>query len=431
MLRFVFLAFFTFSSCLPFLLSAQVDAVTYAVKAEEYKKVKNYRAAIAEYDKAHKAAPDNSDFLVEKSKCYILLKDFDNAAVALEKAVAVKNNEVELMISLAKIYGQLGNMNKTIEYLQKAFTVEKNNANKKKYKEQIIKILQAKKLCVEADRHFADYLEKFPEDEHFWFLAAQNANTAGLFTKAISYASYPLPQQKDPVAAAKYHYEIALASYRSENFSKLKEHTDKAAHGAFKPMVFRFTAEYQCAVAQVFLKLSDFESAKKHLLKAQKINEKSPKIAETLSMIAELQTNKSALIETLQKAVAAENSAHRKMEHFVKISQLCLENKRFTEALSAADDAVKIAPLNFHAYFLKAWALKHLGKEQEALLQLKQIINLPELSPEQSSLYALAAALIHADNGEKDAAETCLSKVHAAPFKFAANELSDKIRAKQ
>ncbi len=420
------LIFLFFLSFLPTKIFAQVDAVAHAVKAEQFKKVKNYRAAILEYDKAHKAAPDKHEFLVEKSKCFFLLKDLDNAANALEKAVLVKNDETELLVSLAKIYGQLGNTNKTIEYLQKAFRADKDDLRKKKYKEQIIKILQNKKMYHEADRHFAEYLEKFPQDEQFWLLAAQNANSANLFSKAVNYATFPLEKQKDPFNAAKFHYEIALANYKTENYSKLREHVEKASYGAYKPLVFRFTAEYQCTIAMVFLKLADYETAKIYLQKAQKIQEKCSKIAEVMSLIADLQSNKAALIETHQKAALTESSAHRRTEHLLKVAQFCLENKRDKEALQAAEEVVKIAPLNFHAYFLKAVSLKNLKKEQEALLQLKQIADLPELSAEQKSLYSLLIALIHREIGEKDASEAFFARVSAAPYRFAACEISEK-----
>jgi tetratricopeptide (TPR) repeat protein len=415
-------------SFLPTTSFAQVDAVAHAVKAEQFKKVKNYRAAILEYDKAHKAAPDKHEFLVEKSKCFFLLKDLDNAANALEKAVLVKNDETELLVSLAKIYGQLGNANKTIEYLQKAYRLDKDDSHKKKYKEQIIKILQNKKLHHEADKHFAEYLEKFPQDEQFWLLAAQNANVANLHTKAVNYATYPLDKQKDPLNAAKFHYEIAVASYKTENYAKLREHVEKASFGAYKPLVFRFTAEYQCTIAMVFLKISDYETAKIHLQKAQKIQEKCHKISEVMSLIAELQSDKSALIETHQKAALTESSAHRRTEHLLKVAQLCLENRRDKEALQAADEVIKIAPLNFHAYFLKAVSLKNLKKEQDALLQLKQIVDLPELSAEQKSLYALLIALIHRGIGEKDASEAFFSRVSAAPYRFVASEISERVK---
>jgi Flp pilus assembly protein TadD len=176
----------------------------------------------------------------------------------------------------------------------------------------------------------------------------------------------------------------------------------------------------------VFLKLSDYETAKIYLQKAQKIQEKCSKIAEVMSLIADLQSNKAALIETHQKAALTESSAHRRTEHLLKVAQFCLENKRDKEALQAAEEVVKIAPLNFHAYFLKAVSLKNLKKEQEALLQLKQIADLPELSAEQKSLYSLLIALIHREIGEKDASEAFFARVSAAPYRFAACEISEK-----
>lgn len=108
-----------------------------------------------------------------------------------------------------------------------------------------------------------------------------------------------------------------------------------------------------------------------------------------LANAREAQNKTGEAIKAMQSAVAIEPDA----DDYEYLSELYRQQQRFTEALNAANQALKLDDKSASAYFERACSLSQLGRKREALAALKQMITLdPEIifDPEESDLQPLA-----------------------------------------
>jgi transglutaminase-like putative cysteine protease/Flp pilus assembly protein TadD len=112
-----------------------------------------------------------------------------------------------------------------------------------------------------------------------------------------------------------------------------------------------------------------------------------------LTLLAEAQEaqNKVAeAIKAMQRAVAIEAAA----DDYEYLSRLYRQQRRFTEALNAAGQAVKLDGKSVNAHFERACSLAQLGRKREAMTALKQMMEIdPEtvFDPEEPDLQPLTA----------------------------------------
>ena len=94
-----------------------------------------------------------------------------------------------------------------------------------------------------------------------------------------------------------------------------------------------------------------------------------------LSLLAEIQEAQNKLgdaIKSVLRAIAIEAEA----DDYLYLSQLYREQRRFSEALNAANQALKLDAKAAGAYFERACAQAQLGHKREALADLKQMLAL-------------------------------------------------------
>ncbi len=112
-----------------------------------------------------------------------------------------------------------------------------------------------------------------------------------------------------------------------------------------------------------------------------------------LSLLAEAQETQNKIaeaIKSMQRAVAIEAEA----EDYEYLSRLYRQQRRFTEALNAAGQAVKLDDKSANAHFERACSLAQLGRKREAMAALKQMMETdPEwlFDPDEPDLQPLAA----------------------------------------
>lgn len=93
-------------------------------------------------------------------------------------------------------------------------------------------------------------------------------------------------------------------------------------------------------------------------------------------------------IKSMQRAIAIEPSA----SSYEVLSRLYRSQRRFTEALNAANQAIKLEEDSVDAHFERACSLAQLGRKREALAALKQMLEIdPEtvFDPEEPDLQPL------------------------------------------
>jgi tetratricopeptide (TPR) repeat protein len=108
-----------------------------------------------------------------------------------------------------------------------------------------------------------------------------------------------------------------------------------------------------------------------------------------LANAREAQNKTVEAIKAMQSAVAIDAEA----DDYEYLSELYRQQQRFTEALNAANHALKLDSKSASAQFERACSLAQLGRKREALVALKQMMVLdPEIifDPEESDLQPLA-----------------------------------------
>jgi tetratricopeptide (TPR) repeat protein len=108
-----------------------------------------------------------------------------------------------------------------------------------------------------------------------------------------------------------------------------------------------------------------------------------------LANAREAQNKTGEAIKAMQSAVAIDPEA----DDYEYLSELYRQQQRFTEALNAANQALKLDGKSASAQFERACSLSQLGRKREALVALKQMMILdPEIifDPEESDLQPLA-----------------------------------------
>ncbi|MGE0130138.1 MAG: transglutaminase domain-containing protein [Blastocatellales bacterium] len=108
-----------------------------------------------------------------------------------------------------------------------------------------------------------------------------------------------------------------------------------------------------------------------------------------LAGVQDAQNKTGAAIKSMQRAIAIEPSA----SSYEVLSRLYRSQRRFTEALNAANQAAKLDESSVDAHFERACSLAQLGRKREALAALKQMLELdPEVvfDPEEPDLQPLA-----------------------------------------
>jgi transglutaminase-like putative cysteine protease/Flp pilus assembly protein TadD len=176
------------------------------------------------------------------------------------------------------------------------------------------------------------------------------------------------------------------------NFHLLNNHPDKAKSAFARMLKTPFDAD------EIFGQFSDDEGYEADYAKAlEPLLLAFPKELEgsvaglvLLAGIQEAQNKISDAIKSMQRAIAIEPYA----SSYEYLSSLYRSQRRFTEALGAADEAAKLDEDSADAYFERACSLAQLGRKREALAALKRMLEIdPEtvFDPDEPDLQPLAA----------------------------------------
>jgi tetratricopeptide (TPR) repeat protein len=109
-----------------------------------------------------------------------------------------------------------------------------------------------------------------------------------------------------------------------------------------------------------------------------------------LAGVQEAQNKIGDAVKSMQRAIAIEPYA----SSYEYLSSLYRSQRRFTEALAAANEAVKLDEDSADAHFERACSLAQLGRKRESLAALKRMLELdPEtvFDPDEPDLQPLAA----------------------------------------
>lgn len=399
------------------------EGLDFVLKAEDFKKAKNYDAALVEYDKAIKADPKNVEFVVRKAQVYFIKKDADNAIQYFEKAIAMQNNNLGAYLNLAKLYTIKASNEPAIKAFENAYKLETDNAKKIEYKINIIKILNKLNRFADSEVHIKDALALAPNDLSLLYFDARLANTKGAYERAKQsmLKATSLLKSDDPKEFAKFYYELGYAYYNLEKYNDSRIAFDKANFGPFKALIFRMTPPYFFNLAMSYYKVYEIEESKKYLEMALKIKTDFTQAHDLLLKIVAMSADKNAVIESMKRAAEYEKEPQKKAANLASLCENQFFAGKYQDAITSANAYLAIQPQNTQISFLKVMCLYKLKKADEGISLLQNLTKIPTLEQDVRAQYNFALGLLYSKTGkDMKMAETAFKKADFAGFKYAA-----------
>ncbi|TAF35381.1 MAG: hypothetical protein EAZ57_05060 [Cytophagales bacterium] len=434
----IFLSVFVFFAML---LSAHAqlpdkvkDGMVNFNKAEEFRKAKNWALAIQYYQKAAGENPLNINFFLQQAKCYYILKDFENALKQYAKVADMQNDHIEANAMLARLYLQRRDFPNAIKFLDKSFTYEADKIKRVTYKIQIINILYKEKKFNEVGKHIQDAYQIAPNQVDVLFCKARYHNQKSEYLKAVECLERvveKLPRDSVSQERAKYFFQLGFAYFHSGQYDKASEILKLANIGPFKGPILRMQPEYFLQIANAHYKIFDYATAKNYLELCLKIRKDFVGANQFLAKLGEDLADKSATIHKIKVMLETEKDPIKQSNYNKELASLYFKNAKYSDALTAIDNALKNQPVAVPLLFLKGRIVYELGKKDESLNIIKALFDNKTIDPEMRSqfAFALGVMLIKANKGAE--AVVYLKQVQSYQYKTAASMEIEKIEGAQ
>jgi tetratricopeptide (TPR) repeat protein len=225
------------------------------------------------------------------------------------------------------------------------------------------------------------YIALVPDDPRPWrdlanayMLIERNIEAESAFRSAIERDPTYLDHRASLVSFLLMRDEVEKAKADFGQMLKIAADPDEAFDGLYEEE--GFDPEYAKSVENILLAFPKELAASKSGLAL-------------LANVQEAQNRPAEAVKSMQRAIAIKADP----QDYDYISQLYRQQQRFTEALNAANQALKLDDQDAAAHFERACSFAQLGRKREALAALKQMIAAgPELlfNPDEPDLQPLA-----------------------------------------
>ncbi|MCS7005453.1 MAG: tetratricopeptide repeat protein [Cytophagales bacterium] len=409
---------------------AQDRALDYYIQAEKLRQENNFRAAIDMYDMAIKADPTNYKYFFQKGKCYILLKDQENAIRCFEKTIELQKDYTQAYFRLGWLYRQKEKYNEAIKYFDLAYQYEADPKERLQYKDNILEILFKLERYQEAGKHIKDAKAVAPNDIRILYFEAKYYNAIGNYEAARAAMDKAIPQltTESPEEAARYYYELGYALHKLKQYEKANEIFKKANYGQYRSLIAEMTPQYNYNLALAYLKVYEYKKAKELLEYTLSMDPTFTQAHEMMSRIAQANTDRTAVLEHKKTAIATEKDPVRKSARYRELCELQLESGFYDDAIFSADECLKIQPKNYNASFIKALALARKKNYEEAKNILNELIAFPGLDLDTKAQYNFALGLISKTMNDKNLATNAFKAATYGIYRYAAIKELDMLR---
>jgi len=411
---------------LPFSLFAQKElALAHAVKAQKFRGHRDVSSALAEFQKAIRADPNNASYYTEVGKCYYELKMLAEATDAFEKATRLKK-DAESFHKLAYLYGQRGMFNKRIEALNQAAMFEVTPKRCAACKLKIIEELYQRNRFSEANQHIQEALPLAQHEPEIHYFAAREANRRGDYNQAIQHTNRVLSRLPENVRSeelAKYYYQRGVAYYQLGDYASANSSLMRANYGPYRKKVERLSPGYHYMLAKAYYAVGDEAEALKASEHALKIN---PAYSHAQTLIKKIYTDKSyndAYFETQLRRINAISDPNTKAKQLGMLAEYFMRAGRFAQATEASNKALQQLPRNYNFSFTLAVASFRTGEYQKALEVLNQLVHYRALDAETRAKFYFLKGLTHKKLAQKKEAQAAFYKARVGKFDRAAEAL--------
>jgi tetratricopeptide (TPR) repeat protein len=360
-------------------LNLDPSAGVYYALGKNYYNLNKLSLAILNSRKAVELNPNQKEYYVLLSDVYSTARQFDSAAVTLEKAIQLDSTDVELfyklarlyesskplkaietyekvieiigpdwnvLIRVAELYEKLGNLDAAVSSIEKLISLDPANVGLQKI---LIDLYQKSNKPDNALEVVNDILELTPDDLDARERKAQILISQDKWDLAADEYNYILKQKNVPL-------EIKVRIGASYFNRSLKDSSLTKITKEFFQTIDKDTIDWQV----------------KMFLGAVAINEKRD----------------SAAIEYFK---AATDLARWNVDAWIRLGGLYFDNKKYEEAVKVMDEAIELFPDDFTINLILGLSLAQLDKHLDAKPYLKKSV---ELNPNDlNSLSAYAYTL--------------------------------------
>ncbi len=348
-------------------------AVIYATRGDVYAEMRNYDAALTDYEQYLKRAPNDERIWLKRANIHLRQKQLDEALAGFDRALAIDKVCPAAFLGRCQVYIEMGNHSQGLIESEKALRLDSRNpeiylARGKIFQEQ--KRYKHAEAEFEKATHLTSDRRKLAEI-HYWRGVAHyemgNAPTAIDYFKA---ASRLRPNH------AGTHIWRAATSAKLEDWPDAIEHLQLA-------ITLRPSAAHQ------YRKLGRpvAEKAIEYVNKKIKLGKPT---AELYRQRARAQQFLGMDEEAISDFTVSLNTEHREPTTLIQRAQLLVRHGDHQAAISDLSKVIKRYPENHAAYFGRARALIDAGNNERAMRDVTHAI---DLAPSESRYHVLRGDL--------------------------------------
>ncbi len=427
---------FLLGSCT--LLWAQSGRAAF-LEGEQYRKSKQYEAALQKYEEAIRLEPTKATYYVRKGEVLAHLNRPQEALQAYQKALELNPGLTPVYVRIAQVHIKSKNYGAAIDALNQAYSKEQDVNRKMTYKLNVVRLLNLQGQSQQALAELGALKSQVPQvADDPRVLYAEGETQLALNNPQAAIAAFQRAYEKTrdwPIArSAKYTYGLALAYYKAGNMEQYQQYARQIENHPYgrrlKAAIARSGAAYNLSIAFAYFKIGALDEALEYVNEAAKTKDRLSQVYQMQGAILFRKGRTAEAIKSFLDAAANENDEKKRSALYARTVRLQYNAGDYAGAVSTADRILEKSPNDVNTRLLKAQALYQLGRYGEVVSLMESTIPLLGTDAARVSQAYFLMGIAARRAGQTDKAREALGKVTFSRYKAAAKVELDKLSAR-
>jgi tetratricopeptide (TPR) repeat protein len=360
----------------------------------------NHAEAVKAFDEAHKADPNNADALFGMAKCHLQLGHEVRAIHSYEKGVALDNSKFMPFVKLADLYGKHHKEEEAVLMYQRAFQLAQRKIDKGRCKVRLLKLLMDKEdYSPENLKHLQEFEAlglPYTGDAARYATALYLLNGKGEKAEEAALSAIEHLSEEQKESAEQLYITYLKAAHANAHYSQMADYIDGVITEEGKAAISTISHEHYYNLGYAYFFALELEKSRMYLERALEIKPDYTSARIFLNQVGAKEADKTYAIEHLRFLIAKEETPRRKADHFRELSRLYLHQKKYPDAIRAADSSLYIVEGNHKALFIKALAAYKTNDNDDAITLLEEVTkHTNHLNEETRSRYFFSLGLAY------------------------------------
>jgi tetratricopeptide (TPR) repeat protein len=403
-------------------------------KAEDLRKTKNHAEAVAEYDKAIKAEADNPIYYFNRGLCYVELKNAEKAKESFQKATQLRPDHFKAFEMLGRLADLAKDTDGAVANYDKASDQAPDKAQKVAYLVEAIKVLNRAGRTTDVGQHLAKGKALDAEHLELLYLEARNQNALGNHQAVIGsvpkIVAHPKHAARPANEMARFHYELGLAYFKTQQYQLAEPALKKADVGTFKPKVFEMTPEYYYLLANAYFKTFVLAKSEEYLATARAMRPNYKEANELATRLANVREDKTERMKTELDSIYKEKNPSKKQQRYCELCRYQFDAGEFAAAAASAEECLRLNQKNTSFIFYRAISLHRSGDLDKATYELDKLVQSPLLDAETKAMFHFALGMMYRDAKQPQLAAGYFKKANGTFEPAAKLELRNLLKGK-